>query len=83
VAGLGVGSTAVATIVYLYVIEKTGPSVIAKVNYFVPVASVALGVFFLSEPFTLRMVLAFAIILVGIIISKERKTPSVKTSKAS
>jgi len=73
VAGLGVGSTAIATIVYLYVIEKTGPSVIAKVNYFVPVASVSFGIFFLSEPFTLRMVIAFAIILVGIIISRERK----------
>lgn len=73
VAGLGIGSTVTATIVYLYIIEKTGPSVIARVNYFVPAASVAMGIFFLNEPFTLRMVIAFVIILVGIIISRERK----------
>lgn len=71
---LGVGSTAFATILYLYVIEKTGPSVIAKVNYFVPVASVALGVQFLNEPFKLQMVIAFAVIILGIIISREKKS---------
>lgn len=74
VAGLGIGSTAIATIVYLFVIEKTGPSVIAKVNYFVPVTSVCFGLFFLSEDFTLRMVFAFVIILLGILISRESKT---------
>jgi len=54
--GLGLGSTAFATIIYLYIIEQTGPSTLAKINYFVPLASVVLGISFLNEPFTWRMV---------------------------
>lgn len=68
--GLGIGSTALATILYLYVIEQTGPSVLAKINYFVPVASVVFGIWFLSEPFTWRMVISFIVILAGVIIAR-------------
>lgn len=69
-AGLGIGSTALATILYLYMIEQTGPSVLAKINYFVPVASVVFGIWLLSEPFTWRMVISFIVILIGIFIAK-------------
>jgi drug/metabolite transporter (DMT)-like permease len=69
-AGLGLGSTAVATIVYLYVIEQTGPSALARINYFVPVASVIAGIWFLSEPFTWRMVASFIVILIGIFVAR-------------
>ena len=74
-AGLGLGSTAFATIIYLYIIEKTGPSTLAKINYFVPLASVVLGISFLNEPFTWRMVVSFLIILAGIMVARrgERK----------
>ena len=68
--GLGLGSTAIATIVYLYIIDQKGPSVLAKINYFVPVASVFFGVWLLNEPFTWRMVVSFIVILVGIIVAK-------------
>ncbi len=68
--GLGVGSTALATILYLYVIQKTGPSVMAKINYFVPLASVIFGVGFLGEVFSWRMVIAFAVIAVGVMVSR-------------
>ena len=69
-AGLGIGSTALATILYLYVIDQTGPSVLAKINYFVPVASVILGIWLLQEPFTWRMVISFIVILCGIFIAR-------------
>lgn len=68
--GLGIGSTALATILYLYVIDQTGPSVLAKINYFVPVSSVAFGIWLLNEPFTWRMVISFIVILAGIIIAR-------------
>lgn len=68
--GLGIGSTAIATILYLYVIDQTGPSALAKINYFVPVASVILGVWLLNEPFTWRMVISFFVILCGILIAR-------------
>ncbi len=74
IAGLGLGSTAIATIMYLHVIDKTGPSVMAKINYFVPVASVAFGVWFLQEPLSLRMFIAFGIILLGVALSRAKQT---------
>ncbi len=68
--GLGIGSTGIATILYLYVLQLTGPSLIAKVNYFVPAVSVSLGVIFLNEPLTLRIIISFGIIILGIIIAR-------------
>ena len=68
--GLGVGSTAIATILYLHVIQETGPSTIAKINYFVPLASVVCGVWLLGEAFTWRMVISFAVIVLGVMISR-------------
>jgi len=68
--GLGVGSTAIATILYLYVIQETGPSTIAKINYFVPLASVIFGVGLLGEAFSWRMVISFITIVLGVMISR-------------
>ena len=68
--GLGVGSTAIATILYLYVIQETGPSVLAKINYFTPVASVIFGIGLLGEEFSWRMVISFITIVVGVMISR-------------
>lgn len=68
--GLGIGSTALATILYLYVIQQTGPSVMAKINYFVPLASVVFGVGLLGEAFSWRMVIAFAVIVLGVMVSR-------------
>lgn len=68
--GLGIGSTALATILYLYVIQETGPSVMAKINYFVPLASVIFGVGLLGEAFSWRMVVSFVIIVIGVMVSR-------------
>lgn len=70
--GLGIGSTGIATVLYLWVIEKTGPTMLAKINYFTPVASVFLGVWLLDEPFTWRVALSFAIIILGIVIARQK-----------
>ncbi|MEM9600392.1 MAG: DMT family transporter [Pseudomonadota bacterium] len=74
---LGFGSTGVATILYLVFIERVGPSAMARLNYFPPVASVIFGVWFLREPFTWKIALAFTIIILGVMISRiSRPTPS-------
>jgi drug/metabolite transporter (DMT)-like permease len=70
VLGLGVGSSGVATIMYLYVIDVAGTSVMASINYFVPVASVIFGVWLLHEPLTWRIFAAFGIIVLGVMISR-------------
>ncbi len=70
ILGLGAGSTGLATILYIFVIQKSGPSLVAKINYFPPVASVAAGVLLLGEPFTWRIVASFSIIALGVLLSR-------------
>lgn len=72
--GLGVGSTAFASILLLYIIDQTGPSTIAKINYFVPLASVIFGVIILDEILSMRIFIAFVIILIGMFISQIKKS---------
>ena len=76
---LGLGSTGVATILYLTFIDRAGPSAMARLNYFPPVVSVAFGVWFLAEPFTWKLVAAFVIIVLGMLVSRIRSaTPSAR-----
>ena len=72
--GLGVGSTAFASILLLYIIDQTGPSTIAKINYFVPLASVIFGVIILDEILSIRIFIAFVIILIGMFFSQIKKS---------
>ena len=72
--GLGVGSTAFASILLLYIIDQTGPSTVAKINYFVPLASVIFGVIILDEILSMRIFIAFVIILIGMFISQIKKS---------
>ncbi|MGB6231318.1 MAG: DMT family transporter [Litorimonas sp.] len=67
---LGFGSTGIATIMYLVFVDRVGPSAMARLNYFPPVVSVIFGVWFLAEPFTWKLVVAFAVIIVGVMISR-------------
>ena len=76
--GLGLGSTGIATITYLWVIDMVGPSVLARINYFVPACSVVLGVIFLGEALDWRIFVALFVIFVGVIISNMGR--SAKTS---
>ena len=76
--GLGIGSTGIATVLYLWVIEKTGPTMLAKINYFTPVISVIFGVWLLHEPFTWRLIFSFAVIVLGILIARIPPKPDLK-----
>ncbi|MEP6343259.1 MAG: DMT family transporter [Maricaulaceae bacterium] len=67
---LAVGSTGFATILYLNMIDIKGPTIMASVNYFVPVASVIFGIWFLGESFTLQKLIAFFVIIIGVLISR-------------
>jgi drug/metabolite transporter (DMT)-like permease len=67
---LGLGSTGIATVVYLWVIDMAGPSAIAQINYFVPVCSVVLGVWLLKEPLDWRIFVSLFVIIMGVMISK-------------
>lgn len=73
--GLGIGSTGIANILYLQVVQATGPSTLARINYFPAIVSVAAGVWFLQEEFSWKIVIAFAVIVLGMIISRSDKKP--------
>jgi len=75
-AALALGSSGIATAVYLSVIDRNGPTELAKINYFPPFVAVLLGVFWLGEPFTWRIGLAFAIIMFGVWFAKTSSSPA-------
>ncbi len=67
---LGLGPTALATILLVRVIQSAGPSFMSLVNYQVPVWSVIFGVVFLGEMLPGNFVFALALILGGLAISQ-------------
>lgn len=67
---LGLGPTALATILLVRVIQSAGPSFMSLVNYQVPVWSVIFGVTFLDETLPANFVIALALILGGLAISQ-------------
>lgn len=74
--GLALGATAYGTIIYLWIINRAGPTFMARMNYFIPLTSVLLGALFLKEKITLQILIAFALIIGGIIISRIQPSPS-------
>ena len=72
VAGLGVGSTGIATILFLFVIRESGPGTIAKINYFPPVVSVTAGILLLGEDFSPKLIIALAVIVCGLLIARRK-----------
>lgn len=76
ITALALGSSGIATAVYLNAIDRNGPTELAKINYFPPFVAVLIGMFWLGEPFTWRIGLAFAIILFGVWFAKTKSSPS-------
>jgi len=70
ILGLAIGSTGFATILYLNMIDVKGPTIMASINYFVPVASVVFGIWFLGETLTLQKLIAFFVIIAGVATSR-------------
>lgn len=67
---LALGATAFAQILYLKLIEISGPSLIAKLVYLVPICSIIAGIIFLDEPFSWRLIIAMGIIFAGLLIAR-------------
>ncbi len=77
---LTVFSTGISDILYLKVIKLSGPSMIAKVNFIVPVFALIFGIIFLDENFSWRSVAAMMVIITGLLIA--RIDENKKTNKA-
>jgi drug/metabolite transporter (DMT)-like permease len=70
---LGVGPTAIATVVYFKLIASAGPTFMSLVNYMSPAVAVFLGVALLGETPGLHAYVALALILMGIAVSQWRR----------
>ena len=70
---LGVGPTAIATVVYFKLIASAGPTFMSLVNYMSPAVAVFLGVALLGETPGIHAYIALALILLGIAVSQWRR----------
>ncbi|WP_420860765.1 DMT family transporter [Algirhabdus cladophorae] len=69
-AFLALFPTALATLLLVQVIQSAGPTFMVQVNYQVPVWSLIFGVTFLSETLPPNFLIAFGLILAGLLISQ-------------
>ena len=70
---LGLFPTAFATIIFFYLVQTAGPSMVALVNYLIPVLGVGWGAVVLDEQVTAEAVAAPVVILAGIAIAQVRR----------
>jgi len=70
VAVLGLFPTALAMLMYFALLQRTGATFIALNNYLIPSLGVIWGILFLDEPLSPRAILALAIILAGIAVTR-------------
>ena len=67
---LGLFPTALAILMYFALLRRTGATFIALNNYLIPSLGVIWGILFLGEALSVRAILALAIILAGIAVTR-------------
>lgn len=67
---LTIGATFLGNLLYLRLLQISGPSLIAKINYIVPIIAIISGMIFLGEDFHTRYALALGIIILGLVIAR-------------
>ncbi|MNC87395.1 EamA-like transporter family protein [compost metagenome] len=73
---IGIGPTALATIVYLKLIGSAGPTFMSLTNYCIPVVALLLGMALLGEEPGANVYTGLLMILSGIAISQLRRAQS-------
>jgi len=71
---LGIGSTAVATIILFAVIGTAGPTFLSYINYVIPVVAYFTGALILSEAIEWLSLAAMLLIILGIALTRKRVT---------
>ena len=79
IAALGVGSTALGTILYVWAAARAGAGYVAKVNYLAPPVSVVSGALFLGEVITWRLLVAVALVILGLWITRSSRLSEPQT----
>jgi len=71
---LAIVGSAVPFTLYFWLLKHQTATAMSMVNYATPVIAVVVGTVFLSEPFTLRVLLGTALVLVGVGVALRKKT---------
>ena len=69
---LGLGPTALATLILVRVIRTAGPSFLSLTNYVVPLWSIGLGTVFMGETLPPLFLAGFLLIMAGLAVSQWR-----------
>jgi len=70
---LGVFSTAIATLIKVFLINSVGPPFLSMVNYQIPVWSIVFGYFLLKETIPSSFIFGLLVILIGLAVSELQK----------
>ncbi len=73
---LGVLGTGIAYVISYRLIADVGPTRAAAVTYLIPIVAVTVGVVFLHEPFSIRIVVGGLLTVAGIAILGARRPPA-------
>ena len=73
---LGVMPTAVASILLVRIVQTAGPTFYSQANYQVPVWSIVFGAIILNETLQIHSILAFLLILAGLLIAQSKSKVS-------
>ena len=73
VIGLGIGPSALASILYMMIIQRSGATFLALTGYVVPVLSAIIGFIIFREVQSWNALIAFALILSGVWLAQGRK----------
>ncbi|KJS82116.1 MAG: membrane protein [Peptococcaceae bacterium BICA1-8] len=79
--GLSIFCTAIAYLLYYYLLANVGPTKTLSVTFLVPIFGTLWGVIFLKETITQGMLVGFAVILLSILLISEIPLPSIITKQ--
>lgn len=77
---LGIFPTALATLIYFFLVPRLGANRMSQVNFAVPVGGALIGVTLLNETLSLSTTIALAIIMVAIYLVTSKRSSRVKQS---
>ncbi len=69
---LGIASTGLAGVLFLYIVAGTSASFVANINFLIPVWAVLIGVVVMNEPMPVTLFVAMALVLGGITVTQRR-----------
>ncbi|MEO1100793.1 MAG: DMT family transporter [Pseudomonadota bacterium] len=83
VIGLGVGPSALAALLYIFLVRRAGANFLALTGYSIPIVSAGMGWVFFGETQSWNAIAAFALILGGVWLAQRKSAQMPKTASES